>query len=135
MESLTGGLLANSITDVPGSPSYFRGGMVVYSNESAIASGVPAAIVENYGIISQEMAGAMARVARDLLKADIGIGITGVAGPEEVEGKPVGLIHIAIALDETVRHFPGRWPPRRPVIRRRSASTALIELLRLLKAL
>ena len=136
MESCTAGLLASSITEVSNSRRYFKGG-VVFEGEtisSAIARRIPALgeIIESYGIVSQEAAGAMAQASREMLKADIGIGVTGVAGPEEIEGNPVGLIHIAIALNETVRYFPSRWPPRRTVIKHRAVSTALIELRRLL---
>ena len=139
MESCTGGLLASSITDEPRSSHYFNGGVVIYGSDALawIKNGVPAAIIEEHGTISQEAAGAMARAAREWLKADIGIGISGVAGPEEIEGKPVGLIHIAIATpgDGTINHFPSRLPPRRELIKRRAASDALIELRRLLNVL
>ena len=137
MESCTGGLLASSITNVPDSLRYFKGGTVVYSSQSAIASGVPAPVIERYGLISQQAAESMAKVARETLHADIGIGVTGVAGPEEVEGKPVGSIHTAIAMsnDGAVSHFPSRWPPRRSVVMQRSTSAALIELRGLLNKL
>ncbi len=137
MESCTGGLLINSITEVPGSEGYFKGGIVIYGSDGSawIRNGVPSAIIEDHGIISQEAAGAMAQAAREQLKADIGIGVTGVTGPQRIEGKPVGTVHIAIALDKTVNQFPSRWPPRRVTIRRRAASTALIELRRLLNTL
>ena len=144
METCTGGLLANSITAVPVGAGYYKGGVVFYDHQSAADNSILegwAPTIESYGIVSEEAAGAMAQAAKGLLNADVGIGITGVAGPEEIEGKPVGLVHIAIALpirnqeDEPVRHFPSRWPPRRSVITRRAASTALIELRRLLNAL
>ena len=131
MESCTGGLLASSVTEIPGSHSYFKGGMVIYNSGSAIASGVPESILEKSGMVSPEAAEAMAQAAREQLKADIGIGLTGVAGPDEpfrglgTDGNPAGTIHIAIALDGTVRHFPSRWPPRRTVIRRRAVADAL----------
>ena len=90
MESVTGGLLANSITSLTDSYRYFRGGMVINGVESAIASGVPKAAIERHGTVSQEAAAAMAQAAREVLNADIGIGITGVARPGATEGKPVG---------------------------------------------
>ena len=135
MESCTGGFLANSITDVPGHHLCFKAGTVVYGNESAVAGGVPAGILESYGLVSREAAGAMAQAARKQFCANVGIGISGVAGPEEIEGKPVGSIHIGIALDEREEHFSDRLPPRRPVIRARAASIALIHLRRLLDGL
>ena len=139
MESCTGGLLAGSITDAPGSTNYFRGGVVVYSEASAIASGVPPDTIKSHGMISEEAAAAMAQAAKGRFGADIGTGLTGIAGPEEIEGKPVGLVHISIALphplEATPKHFPSRWPPRRTVVRQRAASTAMIELRRLLNEL
>ena len=135
MESCTGGFLANSITDVPGHHVYFKGGTVVYGNESAIAGGVPPGILESYGLVSQEAAEAMAQAARKQFGARVGIGISGVAGPEEIESKAVGSIHIGIVLDDREEHFSDRLPPRRPVIRARAASIALIHLRRLLDRL
>ena len=139
MESCTGGLLASSITEVPDCHRYYKGGLFIDGSNGSDweNNGVPEAIVRNSGIVSQEAAEAMARAAGKQIKADIGIGVTGVAGPEEIEDKPVGTIHIAIltAWDGAVKHFSGRYPPRRSVIKQRAASTALIELRRLLSAM
>ena len=135
MESCTGGLLSSTVTDVPGSSSYFRGGLVTYSIEAKTAAGVSASLIEDYGAVSQQVADAMAEAARLQMKADIGIGVTGVAGPAEVEGKPVGTVYFSIALDESVNSFPARLPPRRALIKSRTVATALIELIRLLKQL
>jgi nicotinamide-nucleotide amidase len=97
MESLTGGLLASTITDYPGSSKHFIGGVVTYSTDLKIQMGVPREIIEQYGVISAETARAMASAVRQLLKADYGLGVTGVAGPEMQEGQPVGPIFMAIA--------------------------------------
>jgi nicotinamide-nucleotide amidase len=97
MESLTGGLLASTITDYPGSSKHFIGGVVTYSTDLKIQMGVPHEIIEQYGVISAETARAMASAVRQLLKADYGLGVTGVAGPEMQEGQPVGTIFMAIA--------------------------------------
>ncbi len=96
MESCTGGLLASTITDVDGSSAYYKGGYVAYTAAMKIAHGVEAELIERHGVISSEVAGDMARAAREGLRADYGIGITGVAGGEEVEGKPPGTMHIAV---------------------------------------
>jgi nicotinamide-nucleotide amidase len=135
MESCTGGMLVHNITNVPESAKYYRGGAVISGAESAIAGGVPASIIEGYGLVSQEAAGAMAQAARERMSADVGIGVTGVPGPEEIEGKRVGTVHVAIALDDTISHFPGRLPARRVTVRRRATSTALIELRKILNTL
>jgi PncC family amidohydrolase len=108
MESCTGGLLASTITDVPGSSEYFAGGFVSYQTEMKIELGVDASIIEEFGVISAECAREMARVARETREASVGVGITGVAGPDEQEGKPAGTLHIAIdsiwALPQTMSY-------------------------------
>jgi nicotinamide-nucleotide amidase len=135
MESCTGGFLANSITDVAGSSAYYRGGVVAYTNQLKIASGVPAATIEKHGAISAETAEAMARIIRSSLGADFGIGITGVTGPDPLEGKPAGQVYIAIAGPAEVRGFEMRVPPRRIVIKRRASNTALTELRKMISEL
>ena len=96
MESCTGGLFASTITDIPGSSDYFRGGLVSYSTELKAEWGVPRELLEEYGAVSIETARAMASATRSRLGVDVGIGITGVAGPSEQEGKAVGTVHIAV---------------------------------------
>lgn len=96
MESLTGGLLASSITDVSGSSEYFVGGIVSYSTELKAQMGVPREILEQHGAVSEPTARAMAHAVRKRLGADFGLGITGVAGPNQQEGKPIGTVYIAI---------------------------------------
>src|SRR5215472_12718764 len=94
MESLTGGLLSSTITDVPGSSNYFIGGLVTNSTELEAQMGVPPEVLEQYGAISEETARAMTHAVRERLGADFGLGITGVAGPEKQEGKAAGTVHI-----------------------------------------
>ncbi|MBO0796706.1 MAG: nicotinamide-nucleotide amidohydrolase family protein, partial [Ktedonobacteraceae bacterium] len=96
MESLTGGLVANAITDVAGSSQYFAGGFVTYTSELKARMGVPAETLERYGAVSEETARAMAHAVRECLGTDFGIGVTGVAGPDKLEEKPVGTVYIAI---------------------------------------
>jgi len=135
MESCTGGFLANSITDVAHCSTYYKGGVVAYTNQLKIASGVPAETIEMHGAVSAETAGAMANAIRAKLGADFGIGITGVAGPDPLEGKPVGQVYIAIAGPAEVRGFEMRVPPRRVVIKRRASNTALTELRKMIAEL
>lgn len=134
MESCTGGLLANLITDVPGSSAYFKGGLVAYTDEVKISHGVDAALIARHSSISPEVAEAMADAARAGLGADIGVGITGVAGPQEAEGKPIGSAHIAIVDGKSKRVVRGSYPPLRPEVKRRAAYHALFELRRTLLA-
>ena len=96
MESCTGGLFASTITDIAGSSDYFRGGLVSYATEIKAEWGVPAETLAAHGAVSVETARAMASAARARLGVDVGVGITGVAGPSEQEGKPVGTVHVAI---------------------------------------
>lgn len=96
-ESCTGGLLAKAVTDIPGSSAYFMGGAVTYSNASKIKLlGVDVATLERCGAVSEPVALRMAEGVRGLLDADIGVGITGVAGPEGGSAeKPAGTVYIA----------------------------------------
>ncbi|MPM43310.1 CinA-like protein [bioreactor metagenome] len=91
-------MVSSRITDIPGSSDYLIGSIVCYSNEIKINEvNVPFAIIENYGAVSQETAKAMAIGIKDKFKADIGVGITGIAGPGgAVDSKPVGLVYVAI---------------------------------------
>jgi nicotinamide-nucleotide amidase len=130
MESCTGGLLANTITDVPGSSAYFRGGFVAYTNEMKTSLGVDAGLIERHGSLSREVAEAMAHSARQQLKADIGLAVTGVAGPDALEGKPPGLAYIGLADEARVHSVEGRYPPRRIDVKRRAVTHALVILCR-----
>jgi nicotinamide-nucleotide amidase len=125
MESITGGLVANLFTDVPGSSNAFRGALVAYATDLKAEWGVPAEILAAHGAVSVETARAMASAVRARLATDVGIGVTGVAGPDEQEGKPVGTVHIAVASvgrsSDTSQHFRGP----RTVIKSRAAITAL----------
>ena len=132
MESVSGGFLANTITEAPDSNKWYRGGNVAYTIDAMIASGVASGVLETHGVVSQETANAMAQVAQSATAADFGIGMTGVLGPQELEGHRPGTIHIAIAHGDDVREFPLRTPPRRLVIKRRSCNTALTELRKLI---
>lgn len=131
MESITGGLLASSITDYPGSSKHFIGGIVTYSTDLKIQMGVPPEVIEQFGVISPETARAMASAARQLLKADYALGITGVGGPEPQEGKPVGTVYIAIAGPQGI--VDGRGPGWRGdrEDQKRQAVLAALNLLRL----
>ncbi|MBI4234099.1 MAG: competence/damage-inducible protein A [Chloroflexi bacterium] len=131
MESCTGGLLASTITDVPGSSEYFLGGFVTYSNASKIAHGVDPRLVEEHGAVSPQVAEAMAQAARQRLETDLGVSVTGVAGPADQEGKPPGTVHIGLAWEGQAKAVSGRYPPRREMVKRRAVTHALLELCRL----
>ena len=97
-ESCTSGLLASRLTDVPGSSQYFKGGSVCYSNELKINDiGVDKDLIERYGAVSEEVAESLAQNIAKKNNTDIGIGITGIAGPGGgTEKKPVGLVFVGI---------------------------------------
>ena len=134
MESCTGGLLADTITNVPGSSRYFRGGIVSYAVEIKEAMGVDPAVIEKFGVYSDETAKAMAKAVRERLGADIGIGTTGVAGPEPDGNTPVGEVHLAIdgggKVPDQVLNFT--FNQSRTAIKRRAVTQSLMLLRRAL---
>ena len=133
IEMCTGGALTNSITDVPESISYFKGGTVAYDEASLQTYGVPADVMNQHGVVSQQSANAMADTVRRNLNADLGVAVTGVPGPGEFEGKPLGLAYICVTNGEQTREMEMRLPPRRVTIKRRVPNQALIELRRLIE--
>jgi nicotinamide-nucleotide amidase len=110
-ESCTGGLLASRLTDVPGSSAYVERGAVCYSNRSkSELLGIPESFIESHGAVSEQVAEAMARGIRERAKTNIGIGITGIAGPEGgTPSKPVGTVCIAVVLQQNGANEPSSW--------------------------
>jgi nicotinamide-nucleotide amidase len=97
-ESLTGGLLAATIVDVPGSSEVFRGGLVVYATAlKESLAGVPGGLLAERGPVDPDVARALAAGAKDRCGADWGLATTGVAGPEPQDGVPVGTVYVACA--------------------------------------
>ncbi len=134
MESCTGGLLSDTITNVPGSSRYFRGGIVSYATEIKEMMGVDPAIIAEHGVVSAETAAAMAAAVRQRLDADIGVGITGVAGPDPQDGVPVGQVYIALDGGE---NFPPQalafqFNQSRTAIKRRAVTQSIMLLRRAL---
>jgi nicotinamide-nucleotide amidase len=125
MESCTGGQLSSLITDVAGSSATFLGGLVTYSTAMKAAMGVPRATLDTYGAVSRETAEAMAAAVRERLGAAVGIAVTGVAGPDEQEGKSVGTVHLAVATPDHIRHSEQRFRGDRAEIKWRAAVSAL----------
>jgi nicotinamide-nucleotide amidase len=124
-ESITGGLIAARITNVPGSSEVFRGGVVSYASEVKFeVLGVPEGPV-----ISAECAEAMARGVRELLRSDVSVAVTGVAGPARQEDQPVGTVFVAVAIGEDVESRQLRLPGDRSRVQQFSAISVL-DLLR-----
>jgi nicotinamide-nucleotide amidase len=132
-ESCSGGLLSSRLTDVPGSSAYMQQGVVCYSNESKTAlTGVPVSLIEAHGAVSESVASAMATGIRARAGTDVGVGITGIAGPTGgTPEKPVGTVAIAVsALDQQrVRTF--QFFGSRDLVKFQSSQAAL-NMLRLM---
>jgi PncC family amidohydrolase len=130
-ESCTGGLVSHRITNVPGSSAYYQGSVTAYSNDIKEAVlRVPHGVLVQHGAVSKQTVWEMARNVRELLHADVGLAVTGVAGPGGgTPDKPVGLVYIALAArdgDWVEQHV---WPGNRWQNKARTADAAL-ELLR-----
>jgi nicotinamide-nucleotide amidase len=130
-ESCTGGLVAQRLTEIPGSSVYFVEGVVAYSNEAKVRTlGVDEELIARHGAVSAEVAEAMADGVRCRADTDFGLSVTGIAGPGGgSEEKPVGLVYIALADDAHTEHRKLMLPGDRHLIRWRSSQAAL-DLLR-----
>jgi nicotinamide-nucleotide amidase len=131
-ESCTGGLMAARLTERAGSSDYFKGAVVAYSDDvKTAAAGVPAELIKRHGAVSGEVAEALADGARDRLGADVGIGITGIAGPGGGSPeKPVGLVWLSVATPGAAGQTPRltrsvNLPGGRADVRDRSTTVAL----------
>lgn len=134
-ESLTGGLLGAALTDLPGSSTAFRGGLQVYATDLKTSlAGVPAQVFAQYGAVSEQTAAGLAVGVRERLGATYGLGVTGVAGPDQQEGKAVGTVHVAVAGPEGVVTRSARLPGDRGRVRLLAVTTALNLLRRSLPA-
>ena len=138
-EFCTGGFLTNAITEASDAQRHFRGGAVAFGAESLASFGVPPALLDNHGAVSQDAANAMASAALVQLGADYGIGVAGSPGPSELDGRPMGLAYVAIARaalggPQVIKELELRVPPRRITIKRRISNQALIELRKLVEA-
>jgi nicotinamide-nucleotide amidase len=133
-ESCTGGMVAERLTSVPGSSRYFLGGAVVYSDDLKTLFGeVPPLMIAAKGAVSKEVALALADNMRDMCKADIGVGITGIAGPGGgTEEKPVGLVYVAVTDGKSEEVVQRRFPGDRERVRRWASQQALDMVRRLL---
>lgn len=134
-ESCTGGLMAKRITDYPGSSTYFRGGVIAYADRVKLELlGVEEAELVENGAVSEAVAAGMARGVADLLKTDVGVGITGIAGPGGgTSEKPVGTVWFAVAVRERVRTSHRVFSGDREAVRERASQAALLLLYRSLE--
>ncbi len=126
-ESCTGGLIGARITNIAGSSEYFERGAVTYSNTAKTEMlGVPPELIERHGAVSSEVAAAMAKGIREAAKTDLGLSVTGIAGPGGgSEQKPVGLVWVGIAGKDGVKTVDYRFLGDREQIRMKAAQMAL----------
>lgn len=149
-ESLTAGLLAATVAEIPGASAVLRGGLIVYATElKHVLAGVDAALLARRGPVDPEVAGQLARGAAQRCGADLGVGVTGVAGPDSQDGHPVGEVWIGVwsarldggvprvtALDDRWRSAAGGPDEAvRSAVRRATVDQALEELLAAVGAL
>jgi PncC family amidohydrolase len=113
------------MTDPSGASQGFKGGLVTYWTEAKEQFGVPAEIIERYGVVSDETALAMAKAVRELFGTDLGVGITGVAGPAPEDGRPVGEVHIGLDGGDFTDILQINYPQRREAVKRRAVTSAL----------
>jgi nicotinamide-nucleotide amidase len=133
-ESCTGGLATSRLTDVSGSSSYVESSVIAYSNAAKTAwLDVPQAMIDQHGAVSEPVAVAMAEGIRARTRVDVGVGITGIAGPTGgSEAKPVGTVCIGVALASTTTVRTFRFPGNRELVKTFGAFTALDMLRRML---
>ena len=126
-ESCTGGLVSHRITNVPGSSIYFVGGIVAYANNTKMSLlGVRAGTLEKFGAVSKETVLEMARGVRQALKADIGVAVSGIAGPGGgMPNKPVGFTWIGLSNGTTDQASQYTWPGDRQAVKEQSAQAVL----------
>lgn len=136
-ESLTGGTFAAELTEFAGASSIYHGSIICYHTEvKKNLLNIPEQLIAQHGVVSEECAKLMAENAREIVRSDIGISFTGVAGPNEQEGKPVGTVYIGVAIkgkDTTV--FPLKLAGNRNAIRSRTVKYGYFHLLKMLSSI
>ena len=130
VESFTGGLFARAMTSVPGASHFYKGGLVTYATEEKNRLlGISYDVIDQFGVVSKEVATLMAVNGQKLLNVDYCISFTGNAGPEAMEGKPVGEIYIGIASHESTKVYGYHLAGNREEIQKEGVKLAL-ELLK-----
>ena len=124
-ESFTGGLFASKITEVPGASHFFKGGLVTYATEAKVKLlGIPYEELDKYGVVSAETAAALSSRVIKLLDVDYAVSFTGNAGPDAMEGKPVGEIYIGIAFKDMVQVYGYQLSGSREEIQKQAINIA-----------
>ena len=125
-ESCTGGMVAEKLTSVSGASSAIKYSVVTYCNKAKeILVGVNHETLEKFGAVSEQTASEMAAGVRKIMGADIGVSVTGLAGPLGDEGKPVGLVYIGVSSDNYSAVLENHFGGDRDSVRKQAADTAL----------
>lgn len=134
-ESLTAGLLAATIAEVPGASAVLRGGLITYATDSKRSlAGVDARLLQEHGPVSAETASAMAEGAAKALGSDLAVSLTGVAGPNMQDGHPVGEVFMGITLHSETSVVQKNFSGSRNEIRSAAVKSALEEVKNILEA-
>jgi nicotinamide-nucleotide amidase len=129
-ESLTAGLFCATVAEVPGASSVLRGGVVVYATDlKAVLAGVPAELLAAHGPVSPQTAAALAEGVRERCAADWGIGLTGVAGPDPVDGHGPGRVYLGVSGGRRTDVAELTLPGGRAAVRRAAVDAAVTALL------
>lgn len=125
-ESLTGGMLASSLVQVPGASGMFSGGVIAYQNEVKVrVLGVDEERLRTHGAVDEQIASQMALGACRVTGARVGLSTTGVAGPQDHQGQPVGAVFVGVALDGAVQSYAYHFEGDRAAIRQQATDEAL----------
>lgn len=130
VESFTGGLFASTITSIGGASKFYKGGYITYATEEKInLLMIPKEIIDKFGVVSKEVAYHMANNARQLLKTDYCVSFTGNAGPDAMEGKPVGEVHMCIASAQNAQVYSLQLEGTRNEIQKQAVEFILEKIL------
>ena len=125
-ESLTGGMICAALVDVPGASRVVRGGLITYQTATkSLLAGVDAGLIEAYGVVSAEVARAMAAGARDSLHADIAVSATGMASPGEIGDPPAGTVFVGLASATGVQAVELHLTGDRQAVRQQTVDAAI----------
>ena len=134
IESFTGGLFAKEITAVSGASKFYKGGYITYATEEKVnLLKIPQEEVDRYGVVSKEIAYHMANHARQLLNVDVCVSFTGNAGPEAMEGKPVGEVHMCVATQISAQVYSLQLEGTREEIQKQAVEFIFKKLLEIKK--
>ena len=125
-ESLTGGMICAALVDVPGASRVVRGGLITYQTDTkSLLAGVDAGLIETHGVVSAEVARAMAAGARDALHADIAVSATGMASPGEIDDPPAGTVFVGLASATGVQAVELHLTGDRQAVRQQTVDAAI----------